>query len=170
MKKTILILALMFCSLMYCQKQYVSVLADVRNGTVGSDSTINTPALDLMILGGVTDKNGITIEIGYENFKEIEFQKMFFGIGYTFIHWSKKLECAVTVEPTYITRDWGVDKGKITYLSIGASTRGTYNFNDNFGVSLLGNVLLRTDNAHRYDIHPPKIFSIYLGITYTFNQ
>jgi hypothetical protein len=170
MKKTILILALMFCSLTYCQKQYVSVLADLRNGTVGSEATIETPSLDIIILGGATDKNGVTVEIGYENFKAIEFSKMYFGVGYTFIHWSKKLECAVTIEPTYITRDWEGEIGKITYLSIGSSARATYNINESFGISLLGNVLLRTDNEDRYEISTPKVFSIYLGITYTFNQ
>ncbi len=73
-------------------------------------------------------------------------------------------------EPTYIDRNWGEKYGRITYKSLGASVRITYNISENLGVSLLENVLLRTDNAHRYDISPPKVFSTYLGITYTFKR
>jgi hypothetical protein len=169
MKNTLILFVLLSMNL-YSQKQYVSIVADIRNGTIGSDATIKTPALDLIILGGVSDKHGITIEVGYENFKAIEFSKMYFGLGYTFIHWSKKLECVVTIEPTYITRDWKGERGKMTYSTLGSSIRGIYNINDSFGVSLLGNVLIRQDNAYRYNISPPKVFSVYLGLTYTFKR
>lgn len=170
MKNLLLIALIATTSNFYSQKQYLNVSVDIRNAIIGSNPSNNKPSLDIIILGGVTDKNGITLEAGYENFKAIKFSKIYFGIGYTFVHWSKKLECAVTLEPTYITRDWGDDYGKVTYKSIGASSRVTYNVNDNFGVSLLGNVLLRTDNEDRYGISTPKVFSAYLGITYSFNQ
>jgi hypothetical protein len=168
--KKIIILLVLYSINSFSQKQYVSIVADIRNGTIGSDATIDTPALDLILLAGVTDKNGITIEIGYENFKAIEFSKMYFGLGYTFINWSEKLECAVTVEPTYINRDWGGEIKNVTYFTIGASARTTYNITNNFGISLLGNLLIREDNAHRYNISPPKVFSVYLGLTYTFKK
>jgi hypothetical protein len=151
----------------FSQVQYVSVLADVKNGIVGSDPTSNKPALDIIILAGATDKNGIAVEIGYENFQAIKFSKMYFGVGYTLIHWSKKLECVLSVEPTYITRDWG-EYGKVTYTTIGASSRATYKLSDNLGVSALGNVLLREDNADRYSISTPKVYSFYIGIVYYF--
>lgn len=169
MKKLILIFVLL-SSLTYSQKQYINISADVRNGIAGSNATTNKPALDILILGGVTDKRGITVEIGYERFKAIGFSKTFIGLGYTFINLNKTLECTTTIEPTYIDRNWGGEYGRITYKSLGASIRLTYNISENLGVSLLENVLLRTDNAHRYDISPPKVFSTYLGITYTFKS
>ena len=154
----------------YSQTQYVNISADVRNGITGSNPTNNNPKLDVIILGGVTDKNGITLEFGYENFKAIEFSKLYFGLGYTVISKNEKIEASLTAEPTYITRDWGEEHGKITYKSIGASSKIQYNIDESFGVSLLGNMLLRTDNSDRYNISTPKVFSVYLGVTYTFSR
>lgn len=162
--KKLIVLVILLPLLIHSQKQYLNISADIRNGAIGSKPTNNNSALDLIILGGVTNKDGITIEAGYEKFKVIGFSKMFIGIGYTLITPDKALECVITVEPTYIDRDWG------SYTSVGASARITYNISETLGISLLENVLLRTDNADRYNTSPPKIFSTYLGITYTFKR
>ncbi len=170
MKKLLLIL-LLFTATIYSQTQYVGVFGDIRNGIVGSDATNNSPKLDILILGGVTDKNGITVEAGYEYFKAIEFQRYYFGLGYTFEP-SDKLKLALTIEPGVITRDWKSDLyvGKQSYNNIGCGSRLTYNISDSFDISLLGDVQLRTDNGERYHQSTPKIYSLYLGLIYNFNN
>lgn len=171
MKKLIIILILLISPLIsYSQDVYAIASIDVRNAVVGSAPTLNKPAADILITLGARGNKGFTVEVGYEHFQEIEFQKMFFAMGYTFISDSKKLELAITLDPTYITRDWKSENyvGKQNYRALGQSTRLTYNFNETYGISAIGNALRRTDLAERYHHKTEIVYSLYVGVTYTF--
>ena len=84
MKKTILILMLSFTC--FAQKEgyvYFSGAVDIKNAIVGSNPTKNKPELDLIYQFGMVGNN-IEVNIGYENFKVINFDKYSIAVGYHF--------------------------------------------------------------------------------------
>lgn len=153
---------------------YVSGAIDVRNATIGSEPTNNKPALDMLYQFGMVGQN-IEVNIGYETFNAICFDKMTIGVGYHFPLYGRightviKTVLIPSIEPTIIGR-WG-DEWQCTssHLSIGGNLSLRWHLSDKIGLELLSNFLPRTDLSTRYpELHfsVPIVISNYLKIIY----
>ena len=153
---------------------YFSGALDFRNAISGSQPTNNKPALDLLYQFGMVGQN-IEVNIGYEQFKAICFEKYTIGVGYHFPLYGRigntiiKTVLIPSIEPTLIGR-WG-DEWQTTssHLSIGGNLSLRWHLSDKIGLELLSNFLPRTDLYARYpEIHSsvPVIMSNYLKIIY----
>jgi len=156
------ILLLLACGLCYSQP-YLSLSADIRNGTIGSAPTNNKPELDLLLRAGAISYAGaiknVKVGIVYERFKAIDFNKYAFEIGYVFR--GDILELQTTIEAGWIERY------KLNTWCIGANADVIYWINDNVGISVTCNLLSRTDLNEMYGGNNWK-FSNYAGIYYKF--
>jgi len=153
---------------------YFSGAIDIRNATVGSTPTNNKPAADLLYQFGMVGQN-FEVNIGYENFKAIHFDKYSIGIGYHFplygYVFGKQIKTVFipSIEPSLIGR-WGAEwQCTSSHLSIGGNLSLRWFLSDKVAIEWLTNFLPRTDLCARYpEIHPsiPVISSNYLKIIY----
>jgi len=153
---------------------YFSSAIDIRNATIGSEATTQKPALDLLFQFGMVSQN-IEVNLGYEQFKAICFDKMTFGVGYHFPLYGRigntviKTVLIPSIEPTIIGR-WGEEwQCRSSHLSIGGNLALRWHFSDKIGLELLSNFLPRTDLSSRYpEVNPtaPIIISNYLKFIY----
>jgi hypothetical protein len=153
---------------------YVSGSIDIRNATVGSDPTNNKPAADLLYQFGMVGQN-IEVNIGYETFKAIHFDKYTIGVGYHFPLYGRigntviKTVFIPSIEPTLIGR-WGDEwQCRSSHLSIGGNLSLRWHLSDKIGVEWLTNFLPRTDLSSRYpELYSsvPIVISNYLKIIY----
>jgi hypothetical protein len=153
---------------------YFSGAFDIRNATIGSNSTTEKPALDLLYQFGMVGQN-IEVNIGYENFNSIHFDKYSIGVGYHFPLYGRigntviKTVLIPSIEPTLIGR-WG-DEWQTTssHLSIGGNLSLRWHLSDKTAIELLSNFLPRTDLYSRYpELHSsvPIVTSYYLKLIY----
>lgn len=163
-----IIYLLFFCSVgAHAQNLFVAGGFDVKNAIFGSKPTNNKPALDVVIefgmIGGKTE-----IVVGYEEFKDINFDKFSFGVGHRF-RINDKFILIPSIEPSLIGR-WGLSWQTISsHLTLGASVALRYKLSNSFSLELQSNVLPRTDLMARYpDINQNSqiIISNYLKIIY----
>jgi hypothetical protein len=155
---------------------YFSSAIDIRNAIVGSPPTNDHPELDLLFQAGIVSQN-IEINIGYERFQAISFDKMTFGAGYHFPLYAYpfgheiKTVLVPSLEPTIINR-WGNEwECKSSHLTIGANIGLRWHFTDYLAGELLYNALPRIDLKARYPtVNPtiPIVNSIYAKIIYKF--
>jgi len=184
-----LILLLIISFLMVCngygqskdREHYIGFSAafDIRNGLAGSKPTDNKPALDVFYQAIIAAPCGVEINIGYETFKTIHFEKYTMGVGYHFPLYGRignrviKTTLIPSIEPTLIGR-WGSEwQTTSSHLSIGGNLALRWNINDKIAVELLSNFLPRTDLKARYpELHSkvPVINSNYLKIIYKINR
>lgn len=172
MKKIVIIATLLLMSNFgFGQIQYVGSSIDARNATIGSAPTNDKPELDIVVFGGVTNKRGFTIEVGYESFKAIDFNRLYAGFGKTFISKNERWQTSVTIDGNLVTRDWRHPNwtGKQTYAAPSLTNRTTFNIDGHHGIHGTIHGLVRTDNQERYHRdRPPVVWSFYVGYTYTF--
>ena len=152
----------------------ISTGIDVRNGLVGSDPTNGKPKLDVIYQFSMVGKN-IEVNLGYENFNAIGFEKYTVGVGYHFPlygrigNWEIKTVLIPSIEPTIIGR-WGdVWQCSSSHLSIAGNVAFRWFFTDKIGVELLTNFLPRVDLSARYpEVNKtiPIIASNYFKIIY----
>lgn len=153
---------------------YFSGAFDIKNATIGSEATQEKPALDLLFQFGMVGQN-VEVNIGYETFKSICFEKYTIGVGYHFPLYGRignktiKTVFIPSIEPTLIGR-WG-DEWQTTssHLSIGGNLALRWHLSDKTALELLSNFLPRTDLHTRYpEIHSsvPIINSYYLKFIY----
>lgn len=169
MKKLLLILV---TSISFAQEHYLytSVAIDIRNATFGSEATNYNPELDYFIQAGIVSKN-IEVNIGYERFEAINFDKMTVGVGYHFPLYSKwgKTILIPSIEPTIINR-WGNDWGTTSsHLSIGGNLALRWNLSDTIAFELLCNALPRTDLSAMYG-DDKVVFSNFAKVIFKFNR
>jgi hypothetical protein len=177
MKKTIIILMLPFTC--FAQKEayvYFSGAIDIKNAIVGSNPTKNNPELDLLYQFGMVGNN-IEVNIGYENFKAIDFDKYSIGIGYHFplygIFFKKQIKTILisSIEPCLINR-WGNWSGGIGdrtqisgHLSIGVNASLRWKLTEKIYLEYLYSILPRTDLNAMYGGNN-FVYSNYLKLLY----
>lgn len=147
---------------------------DVRNSIVGSPATGNKPELDLIYQFEMISQN-IDVNIGYERFNSIGFQKYTIGVGYHFPLYGRignkviKTVLIPSIEPTIIDR-WGNEwQTTSSHLTIGANIGLRWHLSDKTAVELQTNFLPRTDLKARYpELHNsvPIVTSCYLKFIY----
>ena len=156
------------------QNVYVSAGLDIKNATIGSDSTNNEPKIDALfqfgMIGGKTE-----VAVGYERFNSICFDKMFFSVGHHFPLYGnifrKEIKTILipSIEPSLIGR-WGSEwETKSGHLTIGASLALRYEISYRISAEFQTNALPRVDLFARYpEAHSgmPFIFSNYFKILY----
>lgn len=153
---------------------YFSGAIDIRNAVIGSEPTNNKPALDVLYQFGMVGQN-IEVNIGYERFNAISFDKFTFGVGYHFPLYGRignsviKTVFIPSIEPTLIGR-WGDEwQCSSSHLSIGGNLALRWHLSDKTALELLSNFLPRTDLSSRYpEIHSnvPVVPSYYLKFIY----
>lgn len=178
MKKTILILMLSFTC--FAQKEgyiYFSGAIDIKNATLGSNPTKNKPELDLLYQFGLVGNN-VEVNIGYESFKAIDFDKYSVAIGYHFPlygnFFSKQIKTVLipSIEPCIINRwsNWAGGIGDRTqisgHLSIGLNASLRWKLKDKIYLEFLSSVLPRTDLNAMYG-GKNYVYSNYLKMLYT---
>lgn len=162
MRKLMTIAIALFFSTAGAQDNHLSFSAgfDLKNSTLGSAATNNEPALDLLLQFSMVSRD-VQINIGYEAFPRLDFNKYTIGVGYhTHLYGNVFRKTIHTVfipsiEPTLINRhgDWG---GGISYnqesshLSLSLNFALRWNLSDNIAVEYLFNALPRTDLKAMY--------------------
>lgn len=154
-----------------------SMAIDICNATVGSAPTNNKPKLDLLYQFSMVGDN-IEVNIGYENFNAIQFDKYTIGVGYLFPIYAhafgKKIKTVLipSIEPTLIDR-WGANwETTSSHLSIGGNIALRWHLSETIAIEWLMNALPRTDLSTRYPtLNPtaPIKISNYLKIVYKIN-
>lgn len=164
--KTILTLLLtlpIFSSYSQQQKDtYISFSSgiDIRNEITGSPPTKDEPSLNYQFQFGMVGNN-VEINIGYEVFPKLDFDKYTVGIGYHFHLYGNALKLPIhtifipSIEPTLIGRHgtWG---GGLSYnqvsshLSLGLNLAFRWQVNDNTAFEYSFNALPRTDLSAMY--------------------
>lgn len=177
MKKTILILMLSFTC--FAQKEsyiYFSGAVDIKNAIVGSNPTKNKPELDFLYQFGMVGNN-IEVNIGYENFKAINFDKYSIAIGYHFPLYGYIFEKQIktilipSIEPCIINRwgNWAGGLGDRTqasgHLSIALNTSLRWSLTQKMSLELQSSILPRTDLNAMYG-GSNLVFSNYLKLLY----
>lgn len=133
---------------------------DVRNAIVGSTPTADEPALNYQLQFAMVSNN-IEVNLGYEAFPRIDYDRYHIGVGYHFHLYGYALGKALhttfipTLEPSLIGRHgtWG---GGLSYnqtsshLSVGLSLAFRWNINDNLSFGYRFNALPRTDLSAMY--------------------
>lgn len=174
MRKIVTLLTLFLMSnIGFSQIQYAGASVDARNATVGSTPTNDNPELDFVVFGGVTNKRGFTVEIGYENFKAIDFSRQYLALGKTFISGNERWQTSLTGDINLITRDWRHPDwtGKQHYAAPSITSRTSFNIDGHHGIHATLHGMARTDNQERYHRdRPPVVWSFYVGYTYTFQR
>jgi hypothetical protein len=152
-----------------------SAAVDVRNGIVGSDPTDNKPALDMLYQALIVTPCNIEINIGYESFKDIHFEKYTMGVGYHFPLYGQILGREIkttfipSIEPTLIGRYGQEWQTTSSHLSVGGNLALRWNISDKVAVEWLCNFLPRTDLMARYpELHTkvPIVTSNYFKLIY----
>lgn len=133
---------------------------DVVNLSGGSGGINNKNTLDLLLQASAISEN-LEINIGYEMFNQMQFDKYTIGIGYHFplygYLFGKQVKTILitAIEPTLIDR-YGTWGGKLSYnassshLTIGANLSFRIHLSDTFAIEYLFNALPRTDLAAKY--------------------
>jgi len=147
---------------------------DIKNAIIGSKATGDKPALDLLCQFAMVSQN-IEVNIGYERFNAICFDKFTFGVGYHFPLYGRignkviKTVLIPSIEPTLIGR-WGDEwECRSSHLSISGNLALRWHLSDKTALEFLSNFLPRTDLYSRYpEIHSsvPIVPSYYLKIIY----
>jgi len=141
---------MMLSSDIKAQNVQFSVAIDVRNGITGSDPTDNKPALDLLLGYQMIDKNGMVVGLFYESFKEIEFTKYGFTLGYQ-VDVSERFKIIPDVEFGMIIRkDFDGFEGKGSFFTIGGNATFQYDISEHFALSMKTNISKRTDLDYMY--------------------
>lgn len=176
-EKAILIVMLFLNCTVFSQEHYIafSAAVDIKNGISGSTPTGNKPALDVFYQASIITPCNVEINIGYESFNKIHFDKYTMGVGYHFPLYGRignsviKTTLIPSIESTLIGR-WGKEwQTTSSHLSIGGNLALRWNINDAIAVELLTNFLPRTDLKARYpEKHQkiPVITSNYFKIIY----
>lgn len=176
------ILLLLISVSMYSQKDnYMSFSTglDIRNAIVGSKPTNNTPAIDYQFQFAMVDRN-FEVNVGYECFPKINFDKYSIGVGYHIPLYgyilSKEVKTTIipSIEPSLIGR-WGTWGGGLSYnqvsshLSLGVNIAFRWDLSDNVGVEYCLNMLPRTDLSAMYN-RKIVVGSNYFKIFYKINR
>lgn len=160
---TLLITLTVFSSYSQQQKDtYISFTSgfDIRNEAIGSEPTNNKPSLNYQFQFGMVGNN-VEINVGYEVFPRLDFDKYTIGIGYHFHLYGKALKLPIhtvfipSIEPTLIERHgtWG---GGLSYnqasshMSLGLNLTFRWHINDNTAFEYSFNALPRTDLSSMY--------------------
>jgi hypothetical protein len=162
MKKLITIVVALFFSTVSAQDNYLSFSAgfDMRNAILGSAPTNNESALDLLVQFSMVSRN-VEINIGYEAFPRLDFDKYTIGVGYHTHFYGYAFKKTIhtvfipSIEPTLVNRhgDWGGGIGhnqESCHLSLGLSLGIRWNLSDDIAVEYLFNALPRTDLKAMY--------------------
>jgi hypothetical protein len=156
------LILLLFTTIAFSQgSPYVSVSADLRNGTIGSDPTNNEPKANLLFRAGMISNKNLKIGVLYEIFEAIDFQKYGFEIGQQ-IDIAKKIKFIPTLEGTIIVRE------SLNFLNAGANGELIYMLTKNLGISAIANYSTRTDLTYYYGGKNYR-FSGYLGLYWRFD-
>ena len=165
MRKLFLLLVL-FVSIGYSQSKekdgYIAFSGafDVRNAIIGSTPTQNKPELDVLFQFAMVGNN-LEVNVGYERFNAIDFEKYTIGVGYHFPLYGYvfgqpiKTTFIPSIEPTLIGR-WGTWGGGLgdtqvsSHLSLGGNLAFRWDITDNFAFEYLFNALPRTDLSTMY--------------------
>ncbi len=153
--KNILLLCILLLSIIgYAQpntkESYIGLTAgfDARNALFGSEATRNKPALD-GIIGISLVGCSTVVNMNYESFKKIGFEKWSTGIGYKFplYGWAfgdiRKTDFIPSVNLDMISRDIEHQKFSVFGASIDLTLQ--WMLSDQFGVQATANVAQRPD-------------------------
>lgn len=179
MKKIILLLLL--SGSVYSQKDnYISFSTafDIKNCLVGSKPTDFKPKLDAIYQITMVDRN-VEVNVSYELFNAIGFNKYSAGIGYHFqlygYVFNNEIKTTIipSIEPTLIGRwktklndDW---YDSSSHMTLGGNIEIKWDLNDKLSLGIQFNALPRVDLSSRYtDTYDkaPIIFSNYFKISY----
>jgi hypothetical protein len=156
------LILLLFTTIAFSQgSPYVSISADLRNGTLGSEPTQNKPKADLLFRAGMISNKNLKIGVIYEIFQAIDFQKYGFEIGQQ-ISITEKLKCIPTLEATIIIRE------SLNHLNAGINGELIYMITDNLGISAIANYSTGTDLNYYYGGKNYR-FSGYFGLYWRFD-
>ncbi|SHN64343.1 hypothetical protein SAMN05444395_103106 [Flavobacterium fryxellicola] len=157
----IIAIALFFSKGM-AQDDYISFSSgfDLKNSTLGSAPTDDKAALDLLLQFSMVSRD-VEINIGYETFPRLDFDKYTIGVGYhTHLYGNLFRKTIHTVfipsiEPTLINRhdDWGGGIGynqESSHLSLSLNFALRWNLSDSIAVEYSFNALPRTDLKAMY--------------------
>jgi len=138
-----------------------SIGADVVNAVVGSKPTNNQPKLNLFTAVKITDPySGFGVNVSYEHFEAIEFQKFGFGVAKSFteknITYSTILELNSTIRYN----------SPIQHTSFGLLNQIEYRFYKGFAVGLMAQIQKRKDLEYYYNEKNAYRFSTFLTLNY----
>jgi hypothetical protein len=141
---------------------YVSFTSgfDLKNEIVGSPPTNNEPSLNYQFQFAMVGNN-VEVNIGYEVFPRLDFDKYTIGVGYHFHLYGNPLKLPIhtvlipSIEPSLIGRHgtWG---GGLSYnqvsshLSLGLNLTFRWHLNDTTAFEYSFNALPRTDLSAMY--------------------
>jgi hypothetical protein len=176
------ILLLLLATVVFSQSKneehyyYFSTAVDIRNAIVGSDPTNNKPALDVLYQAAIVGHN-VEVNIGYESFNRISFDKYTVGVGYHFplygYIFGKEIKTVLipSTEFSLIGR-WGKDwQGVSSHFTLGGNLGLRWHLSDKIAGELLTNALPRIDLKAKYPkLHDniPIVYSIYVKLVYKF--
>lgn len=149
----------------YGQQQkdtYISFTSgvDIRNAFIGSAPTNNEPSLNYQFQFAMVGNN-VEVNMGYEVFPRLDFDKYTIGVGYHFHLYGNALSRNIhtvfipSIEPTLIGRHgtWG---GGLSYnqvsshMSLGLNLALRWHISDNIAFEYSFNALPRTDLKAMY--------------------
>jgi len=138
-----------------------SIGADVVNAVVGSKPTNNQPKLNLFTAVKITDPySGFGVNVSYEHFEAIEFQKFGFGVAKSFTE--KKLTYSAILELNSTIR-YNSDK---QHTSFGLLNQIEYRFYKGFAIGLTTQIQKRKDLEFYYNEKNAYRFSTFLTLNY----
>ena len=154
-----------------------SAAFDIKNSISGNIATNQKPTLDALYQFSMVGQN-FEVNIGYENFNAICFDKYTVGVGYHFPLYGRiggneiRTILIPSIEPTLIGR-WGTEWQTISsHLSIAVNIAFRWHITDDFLIETLINALPRTDLSTRYpDINycAPIVVSKFIKLIYKIN-
>lgn len=175
---TLMLFVLTFFS-SYSQHQKDTYIAftsgfDIRNQVIGSTPTNNKPSSNYQFQFAMVGNN-MEVNIGYETFPRLDFDKYTIGIGYHFHLYGNALNLPIhtvfipSIEPTLIGRHgtWG---GALSYnqvsshLSLGLNLTFRWHLNESTAFEYSFNALPRTDLSSMYGYTSTKDHPSIAGI------
>ena len=141
-----------------------SIGADVVNAVVGSSPTNNQPKLNLFTAVKITDPySGFGVNVSYEHFEAIEFQKFGFGVAKSFteknITYSAILELNSTIRYN----------SHLQHTSFGLINQIEYRFYKGFAIGLTAQIQKRKDLEFYFNEKNAYRFSTFFTLNYKLN-
>lgn len=160
MKKLFILLLILAIQTATSQVTF-SVGADVANAVVGSSPTNNQPKLNLFTAVKITDPySGFGVNLSYEHFEAIQFQKFGFGVAKSFNE--KNFTYSAIVELNSTIRY----NSHLQHTSFGLLNQIEYRFYKGFAVGLTAQIQRRKDIDYYYNTSNSYRFSTFLTLNY----
>ena len=161
MKNFKYIIALLACTSLYSQQNYISIHVDPKMAIKGPYETSKSGELDILFRAAHTENNS-EIGIEYESFTAIDYAA--WGLFYNYVFNFHKVNLTAGFMSGFIYRsDYNVMKP-----TININNEIRVPINNRLALSLLSSFKYRTDLVEIYSENKPLKFNGYLGLIYKF--